>query len=430
MRKRPTRDSSRTIESLTRNLLESYEELDLLYRLAGRLASSLDVQENMELVLDEAIEIFGADLGWVLPAQIGRDLFRLRRKGIDLETLRVLQDRIVCEVLDGGKARVFEGLRSRTDLDGANLPDSLLCTVLKVDRHGFGVLCVGYRETGKGFTAGDLKLANALASSAAVALENQRLNLERRKQEQTEIHRQEEMRLAHEIQAHLLPKAVPELAGYDIAGQSLPARGVGGDYFDLVPIDDHRLAITLGDVCGKGIPAALLMANLQASIRGQTLLRASPAQCLAHTNTLLYESTDPEKFVTCFYGILDAHGNNLWYANAGHERPLVVSADGSHVALNPGGLVLGVLPGETYPEACVAIEPGETLVLFSDGISEAMDEQDHEFGEDRLIQAIAEHREAGAQAILDGILAAVEKHAGAAPVSDDRTLLVVCRDPS
>ena len=425
----PEKDASRIIESLTRNLLESYEELDLLHRVAGRLASNLDVQQNVELVLAEAVEILDADLGWVYPVDPASELFRPRRKGISPRAVEILRDRVRYDLRRGGRARVFENLRSRPDLEGTDPPDSLLCATLAANGTVFGVLCVGRRGE-RTFTAGDGKLAHALASSAAMALENHRLNLARLEQERAEIRRRDEMRLAHDIQTHLLPRTVPALAGYDIAGRSLPARGVGGDYFDIVPVGEGRAALCLGDVCGKGVPAALLMANLQASIRGQTLLGASPAACLAQTNRLLCESTDPEKFVTCFYGILDARENHLHYANAGHERPLLVSAEGEYVALDPGGLVLGVEPGETYPEACVDIQPGEVFVLYSDGITEAWNEDEEEFGLERLVDVLAAHRKAAAADVLEAVLTAVEAHAGDAPVSDDRTLVVVRRDPA
>ncbi len=420
-------DAAKTIESLTKNLLECYEELDLIYRLARRLASTLDIQKNVELVLREAIEIFEADMGWVLPAGVGEGLFEAQTTGADQETVDLLQGRLVDGVISAGKSRMFDRLRDDPSLCRDGVPGAFLCTLLKTDETVFGVLCVGRRDHDGMFTAGDMKLANALASSAAISLENVRLNQRRIEEQQARIRLQEELRLAHDIQAQLLPTETPRLAGYDIAGSSLPAQGVGGDYYDFISMDGDRLAICLGDVAGKGMPAALLMSNLQASVRGQSLVGASPAACLNHSNTLLYQSTDDEKFATCFYGILDAREHRLLYSNAGHERPYMISTGGERSALDAGGLVLGVMPGVTYPEASVDLGPGELFLLYSDGITEAMNEREEEFGLERLLEVVTEHHDEESADVLQAILAAVDAHAGKAPVSDDRTIVVVRR---
>ncbi len=418
--------SAKTIESLTKNLLECYEELDLIYRLSGRLMATLDVQKNVELILHEAMDIFGADLGWMRPAGDETCLFRPVTAGADPEVMELLDRRLVSGLVAAGKSRMFYGLRRELEAGDA-VPDSFLCAVLKTEQAVYGVLCVGRHDGGNMFTAGDQKLANVLASQAAIALENCSLNRRRIEEEEALIRMQEEIRLALEIQTRLLPKSAPALAGYDIAGRSLPALGVGGDYFDFIAVDDRRLAVCLGDVAGKGMPAALLMANLQASVRGQTLMGAAPAECLGHSNTLLVQGTDPDKFATCFYGILDAREHRLRYANAGHERPLLFSRGGAIDALDTGGLVLGVLPGVAFPEASVELQSGDLLLLYSDGITEAVDGEDREFGVQPLYQVIASHPEATAAEMLDHIMEAVETHAGGAPPSDDRTLVVIRR---
>lgn len=419
--------TAKTIESLTKNLLECYEELDLIYRLTRRLATSLDVQRNMEMVLREAMDIFAADMGWLVPAGEGIGKFTPVREGAPEDLVTFLQESVVGELVQSGKSRMFYGLAAELGVARDDLPDSFLCALLRTESTVYGVLCAGRRDADDMFTAGDLKLANALASQAAISLENYALNQKRIEEQETMIRMQEELRLALDIQANLLPKRAPVCPGYDIAGKSLPAMGVGGDYFDFITMEDGRLGVCLGDVSGKGMPAALLMASLQATVRGQTLMNASPSECLHHSNTILYHSTDSEKFATCFFGILDTDLHQLRYANAGHEHPVLFGFNGSRAVLDVGGIVLGILPKVTIPEGSTEIRAGEVLLLYSDGITEALDADDREFGVPRMLSVIADHREAPAADMVTRILDAVNAHTGERAPSDDRTLVVIKR---
>jgi sigma-B regulation protein RsbU (phosphoserine phosphatase) len=288
---------------------------------------------------------------------------------------------------------------------------------------------VGRRDGHSPFTAGDLKLARVMASQAAVAIENALLHRRRLEEQQTMIRIQEEIRLARAIQVNLLPKESPVVAEYEVAGYTLPARSVGGDYYDFIPVDDHRLALCVGDVSGKGMPAAMLMAHLQAAIRGQTLMMASPSECLARSNRLLFASTDYDRFASCFYGILDTREHCLRFANAGHDRPIHVSGDGELMALDSGGIVLGVLEDVGYQEQTVAIAGGDMMVLYSDGIIDATDEMGGEFGLERLQRIIDTNRGAAPRKLIECILAGVNAHAGNAPQTDDMTLVVLRRQP-
>ena len=215
------------------------------------------------------------------------------------------------------------------------------------------------------------------------------------------------------------------MPGYDIAGSSVPAQLVGGDYFDFIPINDNQLAIILGDVSGKGLPASLLMANLQATLRGQAMLGASAKECVQRSNRLLYQSTSSEKFVTLFYGILDAEKNTLLYSNAGHDAPYVMRKGVDPLRLGEGGLVLSIVEDFPYEEQSVPLGEGDVLVIYSDGISEAINPTQEQFGEERISTVIEAHRSESASKIMSEIIAAVKAHAGAAPQMDDMTLVVV-----
>ena len=198
---------------------------------------------------------------------------------------------------------------------------------------------------------------------------------------------EEELKRAREIQQMLLPNTLPQLPGAQIAGAWQPAREVGGDYFDVIQFDEKRIGICMGDVAGKGITAALLMANLQASFRAFATANASPQTVCTKLNKFLCANVAAGKFVTFFYAVLDAEKRTLIYENAGHNPGLLLRASGKMELLNGGGAVLGVLPDWVYQDHSVQLESGDKLLLSTDGITEAEDSRLEEFGEQRLLEA-------------------------------------------
>ena len=238
---------------------------------------------------------------------------------------------------------------------------------------------------------------------------------------------EEELRLACEIQTGLLPKCDPEIEHYAVTGTSLPARVVGGDYFDYLQIDDNRYAFCLGDISGKGLPAAVLMANLQASIRGLVLSDPQPHRCLAHANTMLYRNTAPSKFATFFYGVLDCRTQTFTYGNAGHNRPVLLSESGEIKELQTAGLALGFLELTPYETDTITLETGDTLMIYSDGVTEAMDPGFEEFGEEKLYSLLKSNSRLPIHDIQTLIVDAVQTHAKHQPQSDDITLMLIRR---
>ena len=201
------------------------------------------------------------------------------------------------------------------------------------------------------------------------------------------------VRLAARIQRDLLPKAPPRVAGYDLAGRSIPAQTVGGDYFDYLFMDDKNLALCIGDVSGKGLPASLLMANLQAAIRSQVMASTSVSESMRRTNRLLFQSTDDGKFATVFYGVLDFDRHDLRFSNAGHNPPLVFRGGGKEVErLEMGGTMLGAFENSLFDESVCHLEKGDLLVAYSDGITEARNGTQDEFGEEGLIETVLRPR--------------------------------------
>jgi sigma-B regulation protein RsbU (phosphoserine phosphatase) len=299
---------------------------------------------------------------------------------------------------------------------------SVMCVPLMVKSEMTGALTVYNKKGGGVFTEEDQRLLPIIAMQSAQIMDNARLITEN-------AGMQEQVRLAYDIQRKLLPRDPPEIPGYDVAGTSLPALTVGGDYYDFIGTASGDWAICLGDVSGKGLPASLLMANLQATLRGQTLVDAEIHERIERSNKLMYRSTDVEKFATLFYEVLKLGTHEITFVNAGHEPGLLFKTGGSaEVArLETGGLALGVVDDFPYAQETVAMAPGDVTVIYSDGVTDATNLSDEPYGMERLIAVVTEHLGEPAQIIVDRIVEAVNIHAKGAPQLDDITVVVVKR---
>ena len=233
----------------------------------------------------------------------------------------------------------------------------------------------------------------------------------------------QELQRAREIQQSLLPREIPQLSGFEVAGAWLPARFVSGDYYDVHRLGSHRLGICIADVAGKGVSAALLMANVQAAVRAIANDSESPAVLCSKVNKLLHENIATGKFVTFLYGILDAETRTFQYCNAGHLYPILVSG-GSVQTLNQGGAVLGVFPDWTYENSVIDLKAGDRLLLFTDGITEAADADGKEFEESSIAAFARANIALSANELNSQLLARVTGHCGA-QFQDDATLLVI-----
>ena len=240
--------------------------------------------------------------------------------------------------------------------------------------------------------------------------------------EQLELQAQE-MQRAREIQQSLLPKEIPQLAGFDVAAAWRPAREVSGDYYDVFKLDEHRLGVCIADVVGKGVSAALLMANVQAAVRAFAGSAESPAQVCTKVNSLLCENLATGKFVTFLYGVLNGETRTLEYCDAGHLYPILVS-QGIARSVETGGAALGVFPKWEYENATIALQPGDRLLLVTDGITEATGADEQEFGEEKLAEAALEESKRTATEMSDALLNQVSAFCDAR-FQDDATLLVI-----
>ena len=236
-----------------------------------------------------------------------------------------------------------------------------------------------------------------------------------------------ELEIARDVQQRLFPQEAPPVAGLDYAGKCRPAATIGGDYYDFLPVAAGHFGFAIGDVSGKGIPAALLMASLRASLRGLAIAYSGAlAELMADLNRLIFEASSAERYASFFYGVIDPASRAFHYVNAGHNPPLLLRAGGEDVLhLEEGGLMVGTFRSARYQQGSVTLLAGDTLVMFTDGISEAMNPAGEEFGEDRIIAAARAAAGSGAAELVDRILAAVDAFAAGAPQHDDMTLVAI-----
>lgn len=234
----------------------------------------------------------------------------------------------------------------------------------------------------------------------------------------------EELEQAREIQQALLPKCIPQIAGFEIAATWVPARVVGGDYYDVIALSPTKVAICIADVVGKGVAAALLMANVQAIVRAFSTATATPSEVCSRTNSVLCSNIATGKFVTMFYGVLDSERRTLEYTNAGHLLPQIVTAHGAIRSLANDGAVLGVFPDWSYTDSTVEIARGDRLLLFTDGITEAPESSGEEFGEERLLTIACREHASSASTLQEHVMRAVHDFSKGEQF-DDATLLVI-----
>ena len=240
-----------------------------------------------------------------------------------------------------------------------------------------------------------------------------------------QLHQQErEIGEARAIQEGFLPKEIPQLAGYEIAGTWQPARTVGGDYFDFLAFGGQALGLCIGDVAGKGMPAAMLMSNLQAGVRGLASPDVPPEILCQRLNSLVCRNIASDRFITFFYAQLDGAARRLRYVNAGHNAPIVIHRDGSHERLEEGGGVLGVFQLQAYTAGTRELQAGDRVVLFTDGVTEASDPENAEYGESRLLRLLEENRGASAVELQRKILTAAGEFCRG-QWHDDATLIVI-----
>jgi serine phosphatase RsbU (regulator of sigma subunit) len=401
-------------------------EKEVLLEISKTLSAPLDLDEVLEAIFRSLRQVVRYDAAAIyLVSRSSQRLELVRDTGYPAgsdEAFRLsVGEGIVGWVAKTGEAVIVPDVRRDQRYVSARASTrSELAAPLVLEGRTIGVFNLE-SDREDAYHGGHLEMLAVFAAQAAVSIERTRLTrelLDRRRLEK-------ELAIAREIQASFLPKRAPDVPGFDLAGATQPHDEVGGDYFDFIRVSDSRLGIAIADVSGKGIPAALIMAgfrmSLLAEIRNEFTMRA----VMRKVNSLLHESTERDKFVTLFYGVLDWKNRSLSFSNAGHNPPLLLRADGRVQYLLEGGVALGVLPDARYEERPVALQPGDVLLLYTDGVSEAESPTGEQFGTRRLEQCLKRVAGGTAHEILKGVVDEVTAYAGEHGVSDDLTLVVV-----
>jgi sigma-B regulation protein RsbU (phosphoserine phosphatase) len=401
------------------------------------------LDDVLSLVLDAAIDVSNAERAFIMLAPPTGELeFKMARgrgrvtlpggtfatsRKIPEEVFRTGESRLVADLLDGELANVHMG----TVALGIR---NVLCVPLRLvryldkgeaagDERRIGVLYLDSREKGLLMSSSTRAALETLATEAAVAIENARLYRETMEKARME----QEMRIAAEIQQALLPKMARTGSFFAAAAASLPCRSIGGDFYDYVDLPGGALGFALGDVAGKGPPAALLSAMMLGIFAAQAASSDSPSQTITRVNLALYRRGIESRFVTLMYGTLGVDGR-LTYCNAGHNPPLVFSPSGSKPTirrLEVGGPIVGLFEAAAFEEETVALKPGDWLIVFTDGVSEAMSASGDEYGENRIVSCVEKNMALEPRQVLEALFADVRVFARGAAQSDDITAMVL-----
>jgi sigma-B regulation protein RsbU (phosphoserine phosphatase) len=404
------------------------------------LGSGRVLDEVLALVIDSALEVSGAERGFIMLANTEGELeFKLARarggitlSGRSFETSRKIPEevfasgqlRVVADLLDGDLADMHVGTIALGIRHVLCVPLRLVRWVDEAaaahhEQKQIGVLYLDSRERGTLLTSTGSSAVETLATEAAIAIENARLY----RQAIEKARLDEELKIAANIQQMLVPRGQRSGGHFEAIGSTLPCRAIGGDFFDCVDVPPAGFGFTVADVAGKGAPAALLTAVLQGGFGAQAAFGAAPAETLSRLNLLLLRRAIESRFATMFYGVLEADGR-LTYCNAGHNPPFVLQ--GTQVRrLDKGGLILGLFEHATYDQETITLQPGDLVVVFSDGVSEALDPEGAEFGEDRILECLLAHRALDPPQMLEALTGAVHRFAAGATQSDDVTALIV-----
>jgi serine phosphatase RsbU (regulator of sigma subunit) len=429
-------------ESLPDRLPDHLEDnaLAVISRVSLTLLKPLSLDETLRQVLDFVFEVVPADRGYVMLFEVPEEdangapelvckAMRTRtpastNDSADVEISRTISDQVLKQGMSvlTSDAQQDPRFQERQSIVLGGLR-SVMAVPLVVEGRISGMIYVDNPFHTNRFTQRDLQLLTLIAGVSAIRIENVRL-LEVQ-QEQKRL--ANELALASEIQFRLHPETPPAILGYDVMGVSFPCYEVGGDYYDFIEKPDGRYVVALGDVSGKGTGAALLMSSIHAAVRAHTRTRLSASEIVSEINQYIYDNTPANRYITLFYSELDPRSHQLTYINAGHNSPLLARASGEVTRLDIGGFPVGITPFGDYREGWVEIEPGDVMVIYSDGVTESLDEEGEEFGEARLIEIVQKNRGRGAAGIRDRIDEALTKFVGRASAVDDLTIVILKR---
>jgi sigma-B regulation protein RsbU (phosphoserine phosphatase) len=413
------------------------DKLRLLLDITKKISRSLDLREVLNLVMDTLGSLIPYDAAGIYilkcskiaapaPASNQSCVFTTEAvRGYDIDDLMELRlkmgEGIIGHVALKGEPVISPDVRNDPRYVNAReeTRSEMVAPIITNDE----VIGVFDLESDKlnAYDADDLQVLLLLASQVAIIIEKVMLHEQLIEKKRLEG----QLEVARQVQLELLPASDPKLEGFDICAWNFSTEEVSGDYYDWVSIYEDQIGLVIADVSGKGVPAALLMAFLRASLRAAIHIGYAPHISMAKVNYLLWESIERNQFVTAFYGVLDASNKTLAYTNAGHNPPLVMNRDGTANFIERGGLPLGMFRNTRYYEYYQSIEPGQTLVLYTDGVTEATGIKDVEYGRDRLEEAVRANRHLSAKDLITAIQQDVLAWTDGRGASDDMTFFIV-----
>ncbi|MDZ7318757.1 MAG: SpoIIE family protein phosphatase [candidate division KSB1 bacterium] len=402
-------DYQNVLQTLSHDILTMMDLESLRDKISSTLTNSLHL-ENVHLIIENK----AGDFEVCCDADGTASPICFDHRGGVVNMLRQLKR-------SAGSDEIIAQLPPSSETEMLNRLNCYLMMPLIHRDHLNGILCLGNKHTRTSLSSEDAALLNVLSSQISIAIENIVLYQEKLAKQQIE----KELSLAREIQRMLLPDHIPQGAGYEISALNIPSTEVGGDYYDFIQLDENHLGIAIGDISGKGIPGAILMSNLQATLRSAAYQSLDSAQVMQKINQQISRTTSPEKFATFFYGILDTNRRQFLFTNAGHNYPIYKKQTGQFCHLSEGGLIIGVKPDFDYRQTCLQLESGDWLVFYTDGITEAMNPAGDPFGESQLLDIILNHQHQTAEdlrnMIYDELVAFTQGHSQ----YDDVTLIVL-----
>ncbi len=430
--KPPSPPGSTTLTATLDGLLSDEKEIQGIGHMqafirAGReLVGHMPLEKLFELILDLSVEAVKASRGVLMTLEEGGELRVRASKGAGFRISSRVRDLVLNErrSLLVRDALRHEALAASESIVAQQIR-SVLAVPLQAENRVSGLIYLDSPGFIQEFNTEDLNLLTVMGNMAAIRIEHARLI----EVEQADKLRAQELAHAAQIQQSILPHkfpAFPDRKDFELHAAMLPAKEVGGDFFDFFLLDEDHLGFVIGDVSGKGVPAALFMAVSRTLLRAFAQHRAAPGECLEYMNSNLTAQSDSAMFVTVFYGILDTRTGDLQFANGGHNRPYVVGVDGQPRSLSDeSGPIVGIMEGFGYDTYAGRLAPGEALVLYTDGVTEARDKNDAFFGEKRLEGLLSAHGAESADQLVASLHAAVQEFAIGEPQADDITVLAL-----
>jgi phosphoserine phosphatase RsbU/P len=418
--------------------LSVVDKLRMLLDITKTISRSLDLDEVLNLVMDTLDSLIPYDAAGIYLVKCSQPLpewepgldetcvFHTQAvRGYDIDDLQELHlkmgEGLIGHVAVNGKPFTSPDVRKEPRYINARArTNSEMVAPIISNNEVIGVFDLESDEL-NAYGKDDLEILMLLASQVAIIIEKVMLHDSLIEKQRLET----QLEVARQVQLQLLPPRDPELEGFDISAYNFPTEEVSGDYYDWVRIYDDQIGIVIADVLGKGVPAALLMAFLRASLRAATHIGYAPHISMSKVNYLLWESIERNQFVTSFYGILDAANRTMAYSNAGHNPPFLMEVDGTVHFEERGGVPLGMFRDTRYYEYYATIEPGQLLVLYTDGVTEAMNRASEEYGRDRLVEAVRQCRHLGAREMIDFIHREVLNWTEGLGATDDVTFFII-----